>query len=38
MALTQPMYSWDSLHAHMCITVTSILPYNGPLEAIKDLE
>ena len=33
MALVQPMYFWNSLDANMCITVTSILPYNGPITA-----
>ena len=38
MALVQPMYFWITLHAHMCINVTSIQPYDGPLEAKTDLE
>merc|ERR1711971_370626 len=33
MALVQPMYFWNSLDAHMCITVASILPYNGIITA-----
>jgi hypothetical protein len=31
MALVQPMYFWNSLDANMCITVTSIEPYSGPI-------
>ena len=37
MALVQPMYFWNSLAANMCINVTSILPYDGPLTT-NDLE
>ena len=37
MALVQPMYFWNSLDAHMCITVQSILPYDGPITT-NDLE
>ena len=33
MALVQPMYFWNSLDAHMCITINSILPYNGEITA-----